>query len=52
MNQRAGIAISVLMNPSVLFADEPTSALDVAVQRQVVDELLELRELFGTAIIL
>lgn len=42
----------MLMNPSVLFADEPTSALDVAVQRQVVDELLELRELFGTAIIL
>ena len=36
MNQRAGIAISMLMNPPVLFADEPTSALDVAVQRQVV----------------
>ena len=30
MNQRAGIAISMLMNPPVLFADEPTSALDVA----------------------
>ncbi len=52
MNQRVGIAISVLMDPLVLLADEPTSALDVAVQRQVVQELLELRELFGTAIIL
>ena len=46
MNQRAGIAISMLMNPPVLFADEPTSALDVAVQRQVVQEMLHVRELF------
>ena len=52
MNQRAGIAISMLMNPPVLLADEPTSALDVAVQRQVVREMLHVRELFGTAIII
>ena len=29
-----------------------TSALDVAVQRQVVQEMLHVRELFGTAIII
>lgn len=52
MNQRAGIAISMLMNPPILLADEPTSALDVSVQRQVVREMLKLRELFGTAIII
>lgn len=52
MNQRAGIAISLLMNPPVLFADEPTSALDVAVQRQVVEQMLHIREMFGTAIII
>ena len=52
MNQRAGIAIAMLMNPPVLFADEPTSALDVSVQRQVVREMLKLRELFGTAIVI
>ena len=52
MNQRAGIAIAMLMNPPILFADEPTSALDVSVQRQVVRELLKLRELFGTAIVI
>lgn len=52
MNQRAGIVIAMLMNPPILFADEPTSALDVSVQRQVVKEMLKLRELFGTAIII
>ena len=52
MNQRAGIAIAMLMNPAILMADEPTSALDVAVQRQVVEEMLHVREVFGTAIII
>ena len=52
MNQRAGIAIAMLMNPKILLADEPTSALDVAVQRQVVREMLDLRDIFGTSIIL
>ena len=36
MNQRVGICISMLQNPSLLLADEPTSALDVTVQKQVV----------------
>ena len=52
MNQRAGIAIAMLMNPPILFADEPTSALDVTVQKQVVTEMIHLRELFGTAIVI
>ena len=42
MNQRAGIAISMLMNPPVLFADEPTSALDPEMVGEVLDLIREL----------
>lgn len=52
MNQRAGIALAMLMDPVILMADEPTSALDVAVQRQVVEEMMHVRDVFGTAIII
>ena len=52
MNQRVAIAMAVSTRPKLLLADEPTSALDVTVQAQVVKELLELRQTFGTAMIL
>ncbi len=52
MNQRVGIAMAMLLNPPILLADEPTSALDAVSQKQVVQEMLRVRELFDTAIIL
>lgn len=47
-----GIAIAMTFNPELLLADEPTSALDVTTQAQIVREMMELRDRFGTGIII
>lgn len=52
MNQRVGIMMAMILRPDLLFADEPTSALDVTVQAQVVREMIKMRELYGTGIVL
>lgn len=52
MQQRVGIVAAMLLKPKILFADEPTSALDVSIQKQVVEEMLLIRQTFGTAIVL
>ncbi len=52
MRQRIMIAMALLCGPSLLIADEPTTALDVTVQNQIMALLSELRDDFGTAMIL
>ena len=51
MNQRVGICISMLQNPSLLLADEPTSALDVTIQKQIMELLKDLKEKKGLSFI-
>lgn len=52
MCQRTAIALAMVRCPKILFADEPTSALDVTVQKQVVDEMLRIREESGTSVVI
>ena len=51
MNQRAGIAIAMLMNPAVLLADEPTSALDPELTGEVLRVIRSLADQHTTMII-
>lgn len=52
MKQRVVIAIALACNPELLIADEPTTALDVTIQAQVLDMIKNLRNQFGTALML
>jgi peptide/nickel transport system ATP-binding protein len=52
MRQRVMIAMAMACDPSILIADEPTTALDVTIQAQILNEMKDLRQRTGMAIIL
>jgi peptide/nickel transport system ATP-binding protein len=52
MKQRVGIAIALSCNPHLLIADEPTTALDVTIQAQVLELMKNLRDKYGTSMIM
>ncbi len=52
MSQRVSIALAMMLAPRYLLADEPTSSLDVTVQKQVVSEMMQVRDVFGTGILI
>jgi peptide/nickel transport system ATP-binding protein/oligopeptide transport system ATP-binding protein len=52
MRQRAMIAMALACNPSLLIADEPTTALDVTIQAQILQLMNDLKEKFGTSVML
>ncbi|MDO5016417.1 MAG: ABC transporter ATP-binding protein [Eubacteriales bacterium] len=52
MKQRVVIAIALAGNPRLLIADEPTTALDVTIQAQVLEMMKDLRNKFGTSMLM
>jgi peptide/nickel transport system ATP-binding protein/peptide/nickel transport system permease protein len=49
MRQRAMIAMALALEPQVMILDEPTTALDVVTQREILEELMGLRDKLGFA---
>ena len=51
MRQRVMIAMAMATDPEVVIMDEPTTALDVVVQRDILAQIVELKERLGFAIL-
>jgi len=51
MRQRVVIAMALALRPELIVMDEPTTALDVVVQREILQEIEELKRELGFAVL-
>ncbi|MGH3157479.1 MAG: ABC transporter ATP-binding protein [Streptosporangiaceae bacterium] len=51
MRQRISIAMALATDPEIVIMDEPTTALDVVVQRDILAQIVELKERLGFSIL-
>ncbi|MDX6504040.1 MAG: peptide/nickel transport system ATP-binding protein [Gaiellaceae bacterium] len=51
MRQRVVIAMALALKPELVVMDEPTTALDVVVQREILQEIDELKKELGFAVL-
>src|SRR5712675_697214 len=51
MRQRVMIAMALATDPEIIIMDEPTTALDVVVQRDILAQIMRLRNKFGFSVI-
>src|SRR5580698_9486275 len=51
MRQRIMIAMALAADPEVVIMDEPTTALDVVVQRDILAQIVELKETLGFSVL-
>jgi len=52
MRKRAGLARAMALDPEILYFDEPSGGLDPISSRRLDDLILELRDSFGTTIVM
>jgi peptide/nickel transport system ATP-binding protein len=51
MRQRVMIGMALALEPKIVIMDEPTTALDVVMQRQILGQLIGLRERLGFSVL-
>ena len=51
MRQRVMIAMALALRPQLMIMDEPTTALDVLIQREILEQISDLRRQFGFSVI-